>query len=86
MEPRDDQDHLSQITTRWSLLLQANRPESADRAAQDSCADQFVEKFGMRAFRRPLSTTELADLKGLYRAHRDAPLSEPFDQAIGASQ
>ena len=34
MEPRDDQDHLSQITTRWSLLLQANRPESADRAAQ----------------------------------------------------
>src|SRR5438552_1019342 len=34
MAPQDDHDHLSQITTRWSLLLKANRPESADRSAQ----------------------------------------------------
>jgi hypothetical protein len=56
----------------------------SDRPGQDTCADQFVDKFGLRAFRRPLSMTESADLKALYRAHRAAPLSEPFDQAIGA--
>jgi hypothetical protein len=77
------EDIATQAVTKLATLLPC-KAIPADRAAQDSCADQFVEKFGLRAFRRPLSTTELADLKGLYRAHRDAPLSEPFDQAIGA--
>ena len=27
-------------------------------AAQDTCADQFIDKFGLRAFRRPLSAAE----------------------------
>ena len=43
MAPQDDQDHLSQITTRWSLLLKANRPESADRAAQADAASVSAE-------------------------------------------
>ncbi len=39
-------------------------------AAQDACADQFIEKFGLRAFRRPLSNDEKAALKKLYQAQR----------------
>jgi hypothetical protein len=56
----------------------------AARADQDACADQFVEKFGLRAFRRPLADAELTDLRAFYRAHRDPALGESFEQAIGA--
>jgi len=66
-----------------STLLPCGSVPTA-RADQDSCADQFVEKFGLRAFRRPLSDAELADLRGFYRAHRDPALGESFEQAIGA--
>jgi hypothetical protein len=55
----------------------------AGRAEQDACADQFVEKFGLRAFRRPLAPAELADLRGLYRAQREPALGASFEQAIG---
>jgi hypothetical protein len=54
------------------------------RAAQDTCADQFVDQFGLRAFRRPLSATESADLKALYRAARDVMVGDTFENAIGA--
>jgi hypothetical protein len=59
-------------------------PVPSDRAAQDSCADKFVESFGLRAFRRPLSMDELNDLKGLYRANREAALGATFEQSIAA--
>jgi uncharacterized protein DUF1592/uncharacterized protein DUF1588/uncharacterized protein DUF1595/uncharacterized protein DUF1587/uncharacterized protein DUF1585 len=65
------------------MLLPCN-PVPTGRAEQDSCGDQFVEKFGLRAFRRPLGTAELAELRALYRADRAAPLNETFEQAIGA--
>jgi hypothetical protein len=65
-----------------SSLLPCNSIPTA-RAAQDTCADQFVEQFGLRAFRRPLSTSELADLKALYRANRDAAIGDSFENAIG---
>jgi hypothetical protein len=54
------------------------------QAAQDACAGQFVEAFGMRAFRRPLSPTELSDLKALYQAHRDPAIGDTFENSIGA--
>ena len=59
-------------------------PIPSDRSAQDDCANQFVEKFGLRAFRRPLSGSELDELHALYRTQRDAPVSGSFQQAIGA--
>jgi hypothetical protein len=64
-------------------LLPCN-PIPAGRAEQDACADSFVEKFGLRAFRRPLSANEAMELKTLYRANRDAPLNDTFEQAISA--
>jgi hypothetical protein len=67
---------------RLPMLLPCN-PIPTARAAQDTCADQFVESFGLRAFRRPLSATELSDLKALYRAHRDVSVGDTFENAIG---
>jgi hypothetical protein len=54
------------------------------RADQDACADKFVESFGLRAFRRPLAASELADLRALYRAHRDASIGDSFEQSMEA--
>jgi hypothetical protein len=68
---------------RLPMLLPCNAVPTA-RPAQDTCADQFVEQFGLRAFRRPLSATELDDLKALYRAHRDPAVGDSFENAIGA--
>jgi len=68
---------------RLSMLLPCGASPAA-RADQDSCADKFIESFGLRAFRRPLSSSELDELKTLYRAHRDAAMGETFEQAIGA--
>jgi len=65
------------------MLLPCN-PIPQDRAQQDSCADSFVDKFGLRAFRRPLSAAEAMELKALYRANRDAPIGDTFENAIGA--
>jgi len=73
----------AQVLPKLATLLPCGSAPAA-RADQDTCADQFAEKFGLRAFRRPLSSAELMDLGALYRAHRDAPLSESFEDAIGA--
>jgi Protein of unknown function (DUF1592)/Protein of unknown function (DUF1588)/Protein of unknown function (DUF1595)/Protein of unknown function (DUF1585)/Protein of unknown function (DUF1587) len=47
---------------------------SCDRASQgdDKCAAQFVEKFGQRAYRRPLSVEEKAAYADLYGAYKGA--------------
>jgi hypothetical protein len=68
---------------RLSMLLPCGAAPSA-RAAQDTCADQFIDQFGLRAFRRPLNSTESADLKALYRSVRDATVGDSFENAIGA--
>jgi hypothetical protein len=34
--------------------------------ATDACVESFIRNFGLRAFRRPLSATEIDDLKALY--------------------
>jgi hypothetical protein len=49
---------------------------------QDACADKFVAAFGRRAYRRPLTDPELADLKALYRAQRAPDAGADFQTAI----
>jgi hypothetical protein len=49
---------------------------------EDKCAAQFIESFGLRAFRRPLSDAETTRLTALYREARDT-LALGFDDAIG---
>jgi len=51
-------------------------------AEQDACADKFIEQFGLRAFRRPLSKGETDALRKLYQDQRGAAVGAPFDQAI----
>ena len=40
--------------------------------AEEACAKKFIEEFGLRAFRRPLSNDEKADLLALYTRVRGA--------------
>jgi hypothetical protein len=68
---------------RLPMLLPCS-PVPTARAAQDTCADQFIGQFGLRAFRRPLAPAEQTDLNALYKAHRDAALGQTFEGAIGA--
>src|SRR6185436_2572351 len=56
------------------------KPASAgDEAA---CAGKFIEQFGLRAFRRPLSRAEIDALQKLYQDQRGPAVGATFDQAI----
>lgn len=48
----------------------------------ENCAAQFIETFGTRAYRRPLSTDEQSQLLGFYRATRAQPLNLGFDDSL----
>jgi len=50
-------------------------------AAEADCANQFIAAFGGKAYRRPLSATEKADLTALYQTARTT-LSLDFNGAI----
>jgi hypothetical protein len=47
-------------------VVSCDRPKLGDAA----CAAQFVDKFGLRAFRRPLSTEEKAAYVGLFNEYK----------------
>jgi hypothetical protein len=49
---------------------------------EDACAGQFITKFGLRAFRRPLTTAESTRLTALYTTGR-MTLKLAFPDAIG---
>jgi hypothetical protein len=59
------------------------KPIPTAGAAQDACADDFIDKFGLRAFRRPLSNGEKDALRTLYKAQRGPDVGATFEQAIG---
>jgi uncharacterized protein DUF1592/uncharacterized protein DUF1588/uncharacterized protein DUF1595/uncharacterized protein DUF1585 len=50
---------------------------------QESCVTSFIEKFGLRAFRRPLLAGEKTDLLTLYRTLRGIDPSVTMADAIG---
>ncbi len=62
------------------LLPCAPLPTAA--AEQDACADKFLVGFGRRAYRRPLTDQESADIKALYRAQKAPDLGATFTQAV----
>jgi hypothetical protein len=49
---------------------------------QDACVDKFIPQFGLRAFRRPLSTGEVDALRQLYQQQRGPSVGAAFDQAV----
>jgi hypothetical protein len=52
-------------------------------ADQETCVKSFVDKFGRRAFRRPLIDSEKNDLLSLYRALRASDPAVTMADAIG---
>jgi len=48
----------------------------------DSCATQFIDDFGMRAFRRPLTLTESTRYKGLFDSAVEDPDLGRFEDGI----
>jgi hypothetical protein len=60
-------------------------PVPTANAEQDSCADKFLAGFGRRAYRRPLTDAELADLRALYRAQRAPDIGGNFQQAVAST-
>lgn len=56
----------------------------ADPVAQgESCASEFISKFGEKAYRRPLDESDLAGLLGLYRAGAtSATYADGIEQVI----
>ena len=54
----------------------------SDAGQETSCATQFINAFGARAYRRPLQTDEVTRLQELYQTGRTT-LKLDFNQAIG---
>lgn len=53
-------------------------------AAEDGCAKKFIEQFGLRAYRRPLSTDEQGELLALYTRVRATDIGLTFPEAVRA--
>ncbi|HVY41280.1 MAG TPA: DUF1592 domain-containing protein [Polyangia bacterium] len=68
----------SHLATKLSSVLPCT---PANSGAEAGCANQFITTFGAKVFRRPLSTTEVADLTAMYQTGR-ATLGLDFNGAI----
>lgn len=54
----------------------------ADNGQQDACVGEFIDNFGLRAYRRPVTTEEKADLVALYGSMRGAEGGATFAEAM----
>jgi hypothetical protein len=57
-------------------------PVPAAAGAQDDCARKFIETFGLRAYRRPVTVAEAADMFDFYKALRGGEVAASFGDAI----
>lgn len=69
----------SRISSKLSTLLPCT---PANASAEASCANQFITTFGSKAYRRPLTATEVTNLTNLYNTGRGS-LALDFNGAIG---
>jgi hypothetical protein len=65
-----------------ALLPAGCTPLPVGTAAEEACARQFIARFGLRAFRRPLAVEEQEDLVGLYQRLRGPEIGDTFPDAI----
>jgi hypothetical protein len=49
---------------------------------EQACIGKFVEQFGLRAFRRPLTQTEVGGFTGLFTKLRGPEVGAPFAEAV----
>jgi hypothetical protein len=64
--------------------LMPGQPVPTDTAGQATWAQQFIQYFGRRAYRRPLVPGEAADLLALYQTQLAPPIGAAFPDAIAA--
>jgi len=67
------------VASRLSTLLPCT---PANASAEAGCANQFITAFGLKAYRRPLTTAEVANLTAVYQAGRSTVMLD-FNGAIG---
>jgi hypothetical protein len=73
----------AQSVGRLSLLLPADCPTGqADQAIEDMCIRRFIERFGVRAYRRPLVQAEQHEMLGLYQRIRSPELGGSFQDGV----
>jgi hypothetical protein len=73
----------ARAVSRMSLLLPATcPPAAADATAEDMCVRRFIEQFGVRAYRRPLTQGEQAELLALYKSIRGPTLAGSFQDGV----
>jgi Protein of unknown function (DUF1592)/Protein of unknown function (DUF1588)/Protein of unknown function (DUF1595)/Protein of unknown function (DUF1585)/Protein of unknown function (DUF1587) len=49
---------------------------------EEACIDKFIDGFGLRAFRRPVTAAEKTALKALYTKLRSPDVGAPFNEAV----
>lgn len=69
--------------TMAAVAVQRTASLTACASDEPACADAFIESFGRKAFRRPVSPAEAQGLKTLYTKVRSEPLKAPHKEAIG---
>jgi hypothetical protein len=75
------------LAAQLSSKLAGIVPKSCNLAAtaageQEACAHEFINTFGLRAFRRPLNDDEKQDLFDLFKQLTAAPASASFPDAL----
>jgi hypothetical protein len=78
---------IEQLTSGLAAKLGDIAPKSCDLAStdagkQEACAVDFIDKFGLRAYRRPLNADEKTDLLDLYKALRGSEAGASFTDAL----
>jgi hypothetical protein len=71
------------IKARLGSLLPCS-PVPAAAAEQQACARKFIDDFGKRAYRRPLSAREAELALGLYQSQRGPEVGASFEDAMVA--
>jgi len=67
------------VASRLSTLLPCT---PANASAEAGCASQFITTFGLKAYRRPLTSAEVTNLTAVYQAGRSTVMLD-FNGAIG---
>jgi hypothetical protein len=57
-------------------------PTTGNAASESACLTTFLNTFGLKAYRRPLTATEISGFQGLYQTARTT-LDLTFNEAIG---
>jgi hypothetical protein len=70
------------LAGKLGMLLPCS-PVPTAAAEQEACAKKFIDQFGKRAFRRPLTMREASLALDLYKAQRGPDVGGTFEEAIG---